>query len=293
MSSKAKATKESWVGKIFGTHWEILQKYSCAEYRKIYSEATGDTSKIIKNVHYLVHNNDCGIDTYMERTVIDRALRNQTPKMSKCRGCTNGSRLKNGTCHYAEMCRNKPLYKVIEREQKVHVGETYGNFFVEAIKPSGDYADHQCRATVRCIHCGAVQERRFNELLTCQISCDCFRPHSSGETIIKFYLQDHNIPYKAEYTFNDLWSPEGGLMRYDFAVFNSNNNISVLIEFDGQQHFEEAGSYYNPTGQVQAHDTLKNNYAKQHDIPLIRIPYTEILNIYKILDQTLKPILTN
>ena len=280
------AAQETWVGETFGNNWEILKKYNCAEYRQIYIDATGDTSKKIKNVHYLVHNNNCGVDTYMERTVIDRALRNKTTEMSKCKGCKNGSFLKNGNCHYAEMCRNKPLYKTIDRDQKVHVGETYGNFYVESIKPSGDYADHQCRATVKCIHCGTVQERRFSELLDCTISCDCFRPHSSGETIIKFYLEDHKIPYKAEYKFDDLWSPEGGQMRYDFAIIKNNKPI-YLIEFDGEQHYQEAGTYYNPTGKVQQHDDLKDDYAKNHNIPLIRIPYWDILNIYKILDKEL------
>ena len=182
------AAQESWVGLTFGNNWEILEKYNCAAYRKIYIDATGDTSKQIKNAHYLVRNNDCGVETYMERTVIDRALRNKTPIMSKCKGCNNCSRLlKNNNCYYAEMCRNKHLGKIPERNQKVEIGKIYGNFYVEAIQPSGNYSDHQCRAIVKCIHCGAVQERRFDTLLNCQISCDCFRPHSSGETIINLH----------------------------------------------------------------------------------------------------------
>lgn len=286
-STKTEAAKETWVGKSFANNWKILKKYSCAEYRNIYIKQTGDETKQIKNSHYLVTNNDCGIETYMERTVIDRALRNATPVMSKCRGCTNSSKLINNTCYYAEMCRNKHLGKIPERKQKIEIGKIYGNFYVTAIQPSGNYADHQCRATVKCIHCGTIQERRFDTLLNCQISCDCFRPHSSGETIIKFYLEDHNIPYKAEYTFNDLWSPEGGLMRYDFGILKNNEPI-CLVEFDGKQHYEEEGTYYNPNGKVQIHDDLKNKYALEHGIPLIRIPYWDILNIYKILDEQIK-----
>ena len=281
------AAQESWVGKIFGNNWEIIEKYNCADYRVIYIEATGDETKKIKNAHYLVRNNDCGIETYMERTVIDRALRNNTPIMSKCKGCINCSKAENDTCYYAEMCRNKHLGKIPERTPKVNVGEIYGNFYVEAIQPSGNYSDHQCRATVRCIHCGAIQERRFDSLLNGTISCDCFRPHSAGEMMIKSYLEEHSIPYKAERKFDDLWSPEGGQMRYDFSILKDNQCI-CLIEFDGEQHYEEAGSYYNPAGTVQEHDNLKNIYAANNDIPLIRIPYWEILNIYKILDEELK-----
>lgn len=276
----------SFVGKTFGNNWEVLEQYNCAEYRAIYQEMTGDTTKQIKNTHYLVKNNNCGIETYMERTVIERALRNQTPIMSKCKGCNSCSFLKTENCYYSEKCRNKPLYKIPEREQKVKVGEIYGNFYVEAIKPSGDYADHQCRATVKCIHCGTIQERRFSELLDCTISCDCFRPHSSGEKIIQCYLEDYNIPYKSEQTFDDLWSPENGKMRYDFAIVKDNKPV-YLIEFDGGHHYEEAGTHYNPDGKVQIHDELKNKYAKEHNIPLLRIPYWDILNIYKILDDNI------
>jgi len=43
-----------FVGKKFANNWEVLEKYSCSEYRTIYQEMTGDTTKQIKNSHYLV-----------------------------------------------------------------------------------------------------------------------------------------------------------------------------------------------------------------------------------------------
>lgn len=283
--AKADAALEDWTGLQFGNGWEVKQKYNCAEYRKIYQEATGDFEKKIKNAHYRVKNLNCGVETFMERTVIQRAFDNQTPTMSKCKGCLNSSRIKDGTCYYSEQCRIKPLTKIPERDVKVQVGKTYGNFLVTAIQPSGNYADHQCRATVTCIHCGATQERRFDTLLNCQIACDCFRPHSNGERIVKAYLDDHKISYKSEQIFNDLVSPEGGYMRYDFSVLNKNGEIIAMIEFDGSQHFEEAGSYYNPTGAVQIHDNIKNEYAARNNIPLKRIRFDEVLDTYRLLDE--------
>ena len=278
------ADLENWSGQFFANNWEVIEKYNCSEYRKIYQDKTKDMNKKIKNVHYLVKNHNCKIETYMERTTIGRAIENKTPVMSKCRGCINGSRYLNNDCYYSKMCRIKPLYKTPNRTSQVEIGKTYGNFKVLSIKSSENYSDHQCRAKVKCIHCGAEQERRFDTLINCTISCDCFRPHSSGETIIKFYLEDYKIPYKEEYTFDDLYSPKGGLLRYDFAVFNKNNKPIWLIEFDGEQHQQEAGTYYNKDGTLQERDKIKNEYAKNHNIPLTRIPHTEILNIYKILD---------
>lgn len=66
-----------------------------------------------------------------------------------------------------------------------------------------------------------------------------------------------------------------GHLRYDFAILNNENKVTKLIEFDGEQHFQEAGSYYNETGQVQIHDAIKDEFAKINNIPLLRIAYFE------------------
>ena len=77
----------------FANNWEILEVLTCAEYRAIYQEMTGDTTKKIKNTHYLVRNNNCGVETYMERSTVQRNLEKEC--LSKCRGC-------NGT--FTEKC---------------------------------------------------------------------------------------------------------------------------------------------------------------------------------------------
>ena len=75
---------------------------------------------------------------------------------------------------------------------------------------------------------------------------------------------------------------------YDFAIFDDNDNLKALVEFDGEQHFQEAGSYFNDKGQVQVHDNLKNKYALTNRIPLLRIPFTDCYKIDAILDDWLK-----
>ena len=69
----------------------------------------------------------------------------------------------------------------------------------------------------------------------------------------------------------------GRLYRYDFAIFKDNNLIR-LIEFDGEQHFNPTrGTWQNhePLEKVQKRDRIKNEYALSHNIPIVRIPYTE------------------
>lgn len=286
--NKKQAAKEDWTGKFFGNNWKIIQKYNCAEYRKIYQEATNDFSKKIKNAHYKVINTKCGIETYMERTVIQRALNNKTVLMSKCNGCINGSKLNNNTCYYAEMCRNKHLGKIPDRTSKIEINKTYGNFCVEDIIASGNSSNHQCKAIVRCIYCGAIRECSFSHLLEHSVACECFKNHSSGEKMIQEWLNKYNIKNQSEFTFKNLYGTGGGSLRYDFAILDNENKPIKLIEIDGDQHFEKAGSYYNPNGTVQIHDELKNKYAKEHKIPLLRITYNQLSDLDNIIFPFLK-----
>lgn len=255
----------------FANNWEILKVLTCAEYRAIYQEMTGDTTKKIKNTHYLVRNNNCGIETYMERSTVQRNLEKEC--LSKCKGC-------NGTfsekCYYGDKCRIKPLYKIPDREQKVKVGNDYGLFTVLSISPSSDHEDHQCRAEVKCKICGRILETRFDKLIEEELACECFMKRSGGEMKIKYYLDTHHYNYKSEYAFDDL--RDVNPLRYDFAILDDNNSLLALVEFDGGQHFKFTPKFHKTIEDFEKdklHDEMKNNYAKNHNIPLLRISHKE------------------
>ena len=104
-------------------------------------------------------------------------------------------------------------------------------------------------------------------------SCGCF--HSSfGQETIKKILEQNQIPFKNEYVIKKLNNK-----RFDFAILNSTNQVIRLIEFDGEQHFKEVPIFTNSLAENQKVDKLKNEWAKQHNIPLVRIPYWERNNI--------------
>ena len=66
-------------------------------------------------------------------------------------------------------------------------------------------------------------------------------------------------------------------MRYDFFVDNR-----YLIEFDGEQHYKERardGFWKDNYDNLHKRDLEKNQYALEHNIPLIRIPYWKINNL--------------
>ena len=103
-------------------------------------------------------------------------------------------------------------------------------------------------------------------------SCGCIN-YSIEEQNIEFLLKENNISYIKEFKFNDL-----GLYRFDFYL----PEYHRLIEFDGKQHFQECGGSWDKNDnlkQRQERDKIKNQYALDNNIDLIRIPYWERDNI--------------
>ena len=70
---------------------------------------------------------------------------------------------------------------------------------------------------------------------------------------------------------------EGHPYRFDFAIFNDNNKLIHLVEFDGEQHYRNNGGYMSAESlnKRQERDNRKNKWAIDNNIPLVRIPYWE------------------
>ena len=69
-----------------------------------------------------------------------------------------------------------------------------------------------------------------------------------------------------------MTSPNGGKLRFDFAILDENEQVIRLIEFDGPQH-EQENDYFSGFEELKIRDELKNNFARENHIPLVRIPY--------------------
>lgn len=106
------------------------------------------------------------------------------------------------------------------------------------------------------------------------MSCGCLK-QSQGELIIEQILKDNNIEFEREkYAFD---YNTGGKARFDFFV-----NNKYAIEFDGEQHYQSNNRWWNTENFVEKQkerDQAKNDYCKNNNIPLIRIPYTHKMNI--------------
>ena len=110
-------------------------------------------------------------------------------------------------------------------------------------------------------------------------SCGCL--NSKGEAKITSILTENNIEFIKQFTFEDLIGNMGRHYAFDFAVFE-NNKLSYLIEYDGIQHYSSKHQFLkdeNTFEIIQNRDNVKNEYALSHNIPLIRIPYTQFDNL--------------
>lgn len=107
-------------------------------------------------------------------------------------------------------------------------------------------------------------------------SCGC-ASRSIGEENIESILKKNQITYQKEYSFPNLKNKEK--LRFDFTIFNKDNTLSHLIEFDGRQHYtgvDGKWSHADSLEIIQQRDQEKNEYCKKHNIKLIRIPYYDI-----------------
>ncbi len=143
------------------------------------------------------------------------------------------------------------------------------------------------RTKIKCKHitCGFTWDILPSGFLYRQTRCpQC--AESKGEKLIREILEKADVSFKQECSFKNLLGVGGGLLRFDFAVFDKKSGLLLLIEYDGEFHFNE--QYNNDSyNMLQIHDGFKNQYCKDNNIPLIRIPYWQFDKIEKILDKWL------
>ena len=104
--------------------------------------------------------------------------------------------------------------------------------------------------------------------------CTCYK-HSGQQWLVCKILEQRHINYRVEYSFNELYGVNGGLLSYDFAVFDSNNTLKYLIECQGKQHYSPVKNFGGAekfTVQKE-HDKRKREYAEKHNIKLVEISY--------------------
>lgn len=129
--------------------------------------------------------------------------------------------------------------------------------------------------------CGRQTKVLASNLITGNTqSCGLCGNNSHGNLKIAQILKDNNITFEQEKRFDTC--KDKSYLPFDFYV-----NNQYLIEYDGKQHFLNTGSFYEDYENIHRRDNIKNQWCKDNNIPLIRIPYTHFDEI-KIEDLLLE-----
>lgn len=108
---------------------------------------------------------------------------------------------------------------------------------------------------------------------------------SKGESAIEKWLQDNKIDFEPFKRFDDCRHIKP--LPFDFYLPDYN----LIIEFDGAQHFIQGNNYFKQNlADIQYRDSIKNEYCKNNNITLLRIPYTKLKEVNKILFENVRRI---
>lgn len=167
------------------------------------------------------------------------------------------------------------LWTVIEKDENLWISPTSGRW----------YYSWTCECS-----CGTIRSVVEQALVSNKsTSCGCTM-EPSLEVFTREYLEASDVSFDKQATFQDLRGVGGGLLSYDFILYDDSSNIVGLIECQGKQHFEPY-EFFGGVSQFSVqleHDRLKRAYADNLNIPLFEIDYriktyeqaSELLDVY-------------
>ena len=154
----------------------------------------------------------------------------------------------------------------------------FENAYIKVLQRAG--SDEQGVALWECICklCGNKFITRGSNIRNGSTqSCGCI--HSINEQKITKLLLDNNIEFSTQYVFKDLKGLNGGVLRFDFAIFK-NGVLSHLIEYNGLQHYEKPqGKWGEAYNTLVYNDNKKIQYCKDNNIELRILKYNEKYDI--------------
>ena len=163
------------------------------------------------------------------------------------------------------------------RQIKNQIGNRYGLLTVEKFMEVNK--DKQALWLCKCDCGGQVIVTGVNLRKGNTQSCGCLK--SKGQMRISHLLTINNIPFEREKQFQTCrFDKTGKLAKFDFYI-----NHKYIIEYDGIQHFQyinNSSKTWNTKDRFQDtkyRDNFKNQWCKNNNIPIIRIPYTHLKDL--------------
>ena len=184
----------------------------------------------------------------------------------------NSSALRRGT---TLSCGCLQKEKASQTSLKDLTGQRFGKLLV--LERAKNNSNKRVKWVCQC-DCGTIKEVLGENLRSGEsMSCGCMV--SKGEYLIRQYLNQYNIDFQTQYSFNDLVSQQNHPLRFDFAIFK-NSKLYCLIEFQGPQHKDKNNPWH--TIELEYNDNKKIEYCQEHQYNLILInSIKEIKSIVK------------
>ena len=135
------------------------------------------------------------------------------------------------------------------------------------------YEDSQTCIKHKCNLCGCVWAQKPSHILQ---GHGC--PHcniSNGEQKIEDILEKYDINFDTQVKFDSCRDKKK--LPFDFAIYDNNNDLLSLIEFDGKLHYQRH-KYFDKSQSFKKrieHDHIKDQYALSNNIPLLRLNYMD------------------
>lgn len=174
-------------------------------------------------------------------------------------------------CSYCSgMKLNNDIF--IEKSKLIH-----GNIF---IYNKLNYINSSTKVTLTCKKHGNFEISPNNHLSKNQGCVKCVGKVSKGEIFIKEFVEKRNINYIHQHIFEDCKYKKK--LRFDFYLPEKN----ICIEYDGEQHYKPVVVFGGLNGfeKTIIRDNIKDEYCKNNNIKMIRIPYYNINKIDSILE---------
>jgi len=206
----------------------------------------------ISNYTKIKYKCECGNISYMTPSNLLRG--------HKCIKCS-GSEIKTQSQIEETLYKNNPFIKII-----------------------GTYLSMKDKLLCKCLICGNTWMASPQNIVYSNSGC----PHckkSKGEKRIYTYLTGNNIGFFYQYRFADCKNKR--TLPFDFYV----PDFNLCIEYDGEMHYipvrysKDKEKMKEKLLYTQKNDFIKNEYCKNKNVDLLRIPYWDINNINNVLDE--------
>jgi hypothetical protein len=162
--------------------------------------------------------------------------------------------------------------------QRLHRVKSKEQFVVDAIKIHGIWFDYnesvyirgRTKIKIKCPIHGFFKQSPANHLNG--NGCpNCFV--SRGEKAIYKILENLHMIFETQTTINECRNKR--VLPFDFGVFDKNNKLYGLIEYQGEQHYDSVPYWGGEETfiELQKRDKIKQEYCQKNNIPLLIIPY--------------------